>query len=425
MQEIKCPKCGEVFQVDESGYAAILKQVRDKEYHKEIEEYKKHLEESQESKDELVKAKTESEYKDIISSKDAEIEKLKAKLKEADNEKKLAVNEVAAEKEKKLAESSSKIVELEAQFKNSESEKKLAVSEAVSKVEKDFREKEDRYKEDAQKMKEEYSDQLREKDVQINYYKDLKTRMSTKMVGETLEQHCEIEFNKIRMSAFPNAYFEKDNDARTGSKGDYIFRESEDGVEFISIMFEMKNENETTATKHKNEDFLKELDKDRNEKKCEYAILVSMLEADNELYNTGIVDVSYKYPKMYVIRPQFFIQMITLLRDAARKSIQYQHELAMVRNQNMDITHFEEDLEAFKQGFARNYELASKKFNEAIDDIDKTIKYLEKTKEALLSSENNLRLANNKATDLTVKKLTKNNPTMEAKFRELKNDKND
>ncbi|MBR1673795.1 MAG: DUF2130 domain-containing protein [Eubacterium sp.] len=422
MQEIKCPKCGEVFQVDESGYAAILKQVRDKEYHKEIEEYKKHLEESQESKDELVKAKTESEYKDIISSKDAEIEKLKAKLKEADNEKKLAVNEVAAEKEKKLAESSSKIVELEAQIKNSESEKKLAVSEAVSRVEKDFREKEDRYKEDAQKMKEEYSVQLREKDVQINYYKDLKTRMSTKMVGETLEQHCEIEFNKIRMSAFPNAYFEKDNDARTGSKGDYIFRESEDGVEFISIMFEMKNENETTATKHKNEDFLKELDKDRNEKKCEYAILVSMLEADNELYNTGIVDVSYKYPKMYVIRPQFFIQMITLLRDAARKSIQYQHELAMVRNQNMDITHFEEDLEAFKQGFARNYELASKKFNEAIDDIDKTIKYLEKTKEALLSSENNLRLANNKATDLTVKKLTKNNPTMEAKFRELKND---
>ena len=425
MQEIKCPKCGEVFQVDESGYAAILKQVRDKEYHKEIEEYKKHLEESQESKDELVKAKTESEYKDIISSKDAEIEKLKAKLKEADNEKKLAVSEVAAEKEKKLAESSSKIVELEAQIKNSESEKKLAVSEAVSRVEKDFREKEDRYKEDAQKMKEEYSDQLREKDVQINYYKDLKTRMSTKMVGETLEQHCEIEFNKIRMSAFPNAYFEKDNDARTGSKGDYIFRESEDGVEFISIMFEMKNENETTATKHKNEDFLKELDKDRNEKKCEYAILVSMLEADNELYNTGIVDVSYKYPKMYVIRPQFFIQMITLLRDAARKSIQYQHELAMVRNQNMDITHFEEDLEAFKQGFARNYELASKKFNEAIEDIDKTIKYLEKTKEALLSSENNLRLANNKATDLTVKKLTKNNPTMEAKFRELKNDKKD
>ena len=425
MQEIKCPKCGEVFQVDESGYAAILKQVRDKEYHKEIEEYKKHLEESQESKDELVKAKTESEYKDIISSKDAEIEKLKAKLKEADNEKKLAVSEVAAEKEKKLAESSSKIVELEAQIKNSESEKKLAVSEAVSKVEKDFREKEDRYKEDAQKMKEEYSDQLREKDVQINYYKDLKTRMSTKMVGETLEQHCEIEFNKIRMSAFPNAYFEKDNDARTGSKGDYIFRESVDGVEFISIMFERKNENETTATKHKNEDFLKELDKDRNEKKCEYAILVSMLEADNELYNTGIVDVSYKYPKMYVIRPQFFIQMITLLRDAARKSIQYQHELAMVRNQNMDITHFEEDLEAFKQGFARNYELASKKFNEAIEDIDKTIKYLEKTKEALLSSENNLRLANNKATDLTVKKLTKNNPTMEAKFRELKNDKND
>lgn len=420
MREIKCPKCGEVFQVDESGYAAIVKQVRDKEYHKEIEEYKKHLDEVQDSKDELVRAKTESEYKDIISDKDAEIEKLKAKLREADNEKKIAVDKVSAEKEQRISENKNKITELTAELKNAENAKKLAVSEALSEAEKKLHEKENQYKDDAQKQKEKYEKQLREKEEEVSYYKDLKTRMSTKMVGETLEQHCEIEFNKLRMTAFPNAYFEKDNDARTGSKGDYIFRDSEDGIEYISIMFEMKNENETTATKHKNEDFLKELDKDRNEKKCEYAVLVSMLEADNELYNTGIVDVSYKYPKMYVIRPQFFIQMITLLRDAARRSIQYQKELVAVRNQNMDITHFEEDLEAFKQGFARNYELASKKFNEAIDDIDKTIKYLEKTKEALLSSENNLRLANNKATDLTVKRLTKNNPTMQAKFRELK-----
>lgn len=420
MREIKCPKCGEVFQVDESGYAAIVKQVRDKEYHKEIEEYKKHLDEVQDSKDELVRAKTESEYKDIISDKDAEIEKLKAKLREADNEKQLAVNKVSTEKDKIISENNSKIIGLKAELSNADSAKKLAVSEALSEAEKKLHEKENQYKDDAQKQKEKYEKQLREKEEEVSYYKDLKTRMSTKMVGETLEQHCEIEFNKLRMTAFPNAYFEKDNDARTGSKGDYIFRDSEDGIEYISIMFEMKNENETTATKHKNEDFLKELDKDRNEKKCEYAVLVSMLEADNELYNTGIVDVSYKYPKMYVIRPQFFIQMITLLRDAARRSIQYQKELVAVRNQNMDITHFEEELESFKQGFARNYELASKKFNEAIDDIDKTIKYLEKTKEALLSSENNLRLANNKATDLTVKRLTKNNPTMQAKFRELK-----
>ena len=420
MREIKCPKCGEVFQVDESGYAAIVKQVRDKEYHKEIEEYKKHLDEVQDSKDELVRAKTESEYKDIISDKDAEIEKLKAKLREADNEKKIAVDKVSAEKEQRISENKNKITELTAELKNAENAKKLAVSEALSEAEKKLHEKENQYKDDAQKQKEKYEKQLREKEEEVSYYKDLKTRMSTKMVGETLEQHCEIEFNKLRMTAFPNAYFEKDNDARTGSKGDYIFRDSEDGIEYISIMFEMKNENETTATKHKNEDFLKELDKDRNEKRCEYAVLVSMLEADNELYNTGIVDVSYKYPKMYVIRPQFFIQMITLLRDAARRSIQYQKELVTVRNQNMDITHFEEELESFKQGFARNYELASKKFNEAIDDIDKTIKYLEKTKEALLSSENNLRLANNKATDLTVKRLTKNNPTMQAKFRELK-----
>ena len=272
MREIKCPKCGEVFQVDESGYAAIVKQVRDKEYHKEIEEYKKHLDEVQDSKDELVRAKTESEYKDIISEKDAEIEKLKAKLREADNEKKIAVDKVSAEKEQRISENKNKITELTAELKNAENAKKLAVSEALSEAEKKLHEKENQYKDDAQKQKEKYEKQLREKEEEVSYYKDLKTRMSTKMVGETLEQHCEIEFNKLRMTAFPNAYFEKDNDARTGSKGDYIFRDFEDGTEYISIMFEMKNEMDTTATKHKNEDFLKELDKDRNEKRCEYAV---------------------------------------------------------------------------------------------------------------------------------------------------------
>ncbi|MDO4200394.1 MAG: DUF2130 domain-containing protein, partial [Clostridia bacterium] len=269
-------------------------------------------------------------------------------------------------------------------------------------------------------LKENFEIQLKAKDETIEFYKDLKTKMSTKMVGETLEQHCETEFNKIRAGAFPNAYFEKDNDARTGSKGDYIFRESTaDGIEFISIMFEMKNEMDTTATKHKNEDFFKELDKDRQEKGCEYAVLVSLLEADNELYNSGIVDVSYKYPKMYVIRPQFFISMITVLRNAALNSVQYRRQLVEYKNQNIDISHFEDDMNDFKEKFGRNYQLASDKFRKAIEEIDKTIDHLQKTKDALLSSENNLRLANNKAQDLSVKRLTKNNPTMAQKFAEL------
>ncbi|MCR5647756.1 MAG: DUF2130 domain-containing protein, partial [Acholeplasmatales bacterium] len=270
-------------------------------------------------------------------------------------------------------------------------------------------------------IKKEYELKLKNKDDEIAYYKDLKTKMSTKMIGETLEQHCEISFNQLRMTAFPNAYFEKDNDAKTGSKGDYIFKESKDGTEFISIMFEMKNEMDETATKHRNEDFFKELDKDRNEKGCEYAVLVSMLEANNELYNQGIVDVSYKYPKMYVIRPQFFIPMITLLRNAALNSLAYKQELIDARAQNLDITHFEEAMDDFKDKFGRNYRLASEKFSKAIEEIDKTIDHLNKTKDALLSSENNLRLANDKAQDLSIKKLTRNNPTMAQKFEELKN----
>ena len=271
-----------------------------------------------------------------------------------------------------------------------------------------------------QSIKTEYEHKLKEKDAEIDYYKDFKARQSTKMIGESLEQHCEIEFNKLRPTAFRNAYFEKDNDARFGSKGDYIYRESsEDGVEFISIMFEMKNEMDTTATKHKNEDFFKELDKDRKEKKCEYAVLVSLLEADNELYNGGIVDVSYRYPKMYVIRPQFFIPLISILRNAALSAVEYRNQLAIIQNQNIDITNFENEMNDFKEKFGRNYRIASEKFRKAIDEIDLTIKHLEKTKEALLSSENNLRLANNKAEDLSIKRLTKGNPTMQAKFAEL------
>ncbi len=420
MNEIKCPKCGEVFQVDESGFAAILKQIRDKEFHKEIEEYKAHLDEARENADELVRTQTESEYKDILSDKDAQIAKLQAQIDSLKKDQKLAVAEAVAKKDKEISEKKNEITVLNAQIKSSEKETELAVEKALSEAEKKFRKKEDSLKEDALRIKEELNQQLQDKEKEVEYYKDLKAKLSTKMIGETLEKHCENEFNKIRMTAFPNAYFEKDNDARTGSKGDYIFKEADNGTEFISIMFEMKNENETTATKHKNEDFFKELDKDRREKGCEYAVLVSMLEADNEFYNNGIVDVSYKYPKMYVIRPQFFIPMITLLRNAALKTVQYQNQLMEIRNQNVDITHFEEDLNNFKEGFARNYNIASKKFQTAIDEIDKTIDHLQKTKDALLSSENNLRLANNKAEDLTVKKLTKNNPTMAAKFRELK-----
>lgn len=391
MHEIKCPKCGEVFKVDESGYASIVKQVRDEEFSKELSERREEFEREKKNAVELAQSKIAEKLKDEIAA-------LKIKNERLEAEKKLAVKEATDGAEKKLLEQKEKITELKGMIESNEKTAELK----------------------EKSLKESYEEKLKGKDEQIAYYKDLKARQSTKMVGETLEQHCETEFNKLRATGFKNAYFEKDNDARSGSKGDFIFRESsDDGTEFISIMFEMKNEMDETATKHKNEDFFKELDKDRNEKKCEYAVLVSMLEADSELYNTGIVDVSYRYPKMYVIRPQFFIPMITLLRNAALNSLEYKQELAVIRSQNIDISHFEEDMNEFKEKFSRNYRIASEKFKKAIEEIDKTIDHLQKTKDALLSSENNLRLANSKAEELTIKKLTKNNPTMAEMFEKL------
>lgn len=407
MNEIKCPKCGQVFKVDESGFAEIVKQVHDHEFERELEERLKNV-------TELATAKAENNLKDDLAKKEAEIAELKT--------------HAMATMSKKDAEIAELKTKVEATTRMTETEKKLAVSEAVAKVEKerdqlanDLRAKETEQKLLENSLKEKFQAELKSKDEMIAYYKDMKARMSTKMVGETLEQHCEIEFERLRATGFRNAEFGKDNDARTGSKGDYIYREcDENGNELISIMFEMKNENDETATKHKNEDFLKELDKDRNEKKCEYAVLVSMLEAESELYNSGIVDKSHRYPKMYVIRPQFFIPMITILRNAAQNAMEYKSELALVRAQNIDVAGFEEKIEAFKEGFARNYNLASQKFKKAIEEIDKTIDHLQKTKENLLSSENNLRLANNKAEDLTIKRLTRGNPTMREKFEELK-----
>ncbi|MBD5513599.1 MAG: DUF2130 domain-containing protein [Lachnospiraceae bacterium] len=404
MQEIKCPNCGEVFVVDESGYAQIVQQVRDQEFERELEQRRKDLSEAKESELKLARMEQKEEYEKALSAKDTEllrreqeIEKLKAQISGKETEKKLAVSEAVNEKDKEISEKIAQITELKSRLSNKDSESELK----------------------QQSLQKEYETQLRLKDEQIEYYKDFKARQSTKMIGESLEQHCLTQFNTLRMTAFPNAYFEKDNDARSGSKGDFIFREAAGGVEFISIMFEMKNEMDETATKHKNEDFLKELDKDRREKKCEYAVLVSLLEIDNELYNNGIVDVSYKYEKMYVVRPQFFIPIITLLRNAALNSLQYRQELEAAKHQQVDILHFEENMNAFKEGFARNYRLASDKFKTAIDEIDKTITHLQKTKEALLSSENNLRLANNKAEDLSIKKLTKNAPTVKAMFDDL------
>ena len=386
MSEIKCPNCGKTFKIDENSYAEIVKQVRDNEFNADIEA-KIH------DATEVLHAKSAAEYLKLKNEKDAEISKLEAKISSFETEKKLAVSEAVSKIEKERDELS----------KNLQVQAAEAKSNAVA-------------------IRDKYESTLKLKDEQIEQLKDFKAKQSTKMVGESLEQYCHDEFDKIRMTAFPKAYFEKDNDAKTGSKGDFIFREEDEiGVEIISIMFEMKNEMETTATKHKNEDFFKELDKDRKEKKCEYAVLVSMLESDSEYYNTGIVDVSYRYEKMYVIRPQFFIPIITLLRNAALKTLETKKELALAREQNIDITHFEENIEAFKTGFARNYELASKKFQTAIDEIDKTIDHLQKTKEALLRSEDNLRLANNKAESLTVKRLTRGNPTMQKKFEDLKN----
>lgn len=411
MQEIKCPKCGEVFVVDESGYANIVKQVRDKEFAKELQKREEELKDAQQKDLDLVRLEQKNQLDKAISAKDSElsekdkkIQELEACIKNNEISRNLAVAEAVNAKEKEIAQKNTEIIRLKDQLSNKDTEKQLGEESLKREYEAKLKHKDE---------------QLKEKDEQIDYYKDFKARQSTKMVGESLEQHCLTQFNSLRMTAFPTAYFEKDNDAKSGSKGDFIFRESMEGTEFISIMFEMKNEMDETATKHKNEDFFKELDKDRREKKCEYAVLVSLLEMDNELYNNGIVDVSYRYEKMYVIRPQFFIPMITLLRNAALNSLKYRQELEAAKNQQLDIAHFEENMNAFKQGFGRNYEIASKKFKTAIDEIDKTITHLQKTKDALLSSENQLRLANNKAEDLSIKKLTKNAPSVRKMFEEI------
>ncbi len=422
MNEIICPNCKKAFKIDEAGFADIVKQVRNHEFEEELVKQEARLKSEKETAIELAVERIKASMITDISSKDNEITTLR-------NEKELALARLASQKDAELSDLRSRLTAIE-------SEKALAINEAVNKVERERdnlasqiqgKELEMQLKESSMKDKfaieqKRWEDELKSKDELIERYKDMKAKLSTKMLGETLEQHCEVEFNRLRATAFQNAYFEKDNDSSKGTKGDYIFREKDAaGNEIISIMFEMKNEADDTATKKKNEDFFKKLDEDRNEKKCEYAVLVSLLETDNELYNTGIVDVSYKYTKMYVIRPQFFIPIITLLRNAAMNSLKYKAELAEVRNQNIDISNFEDKLNTFKDGFAKNYDLASRKFKAAIDEIDKTISHLQSVKDNLVSSENNLRLANEKAEKLTVKKLTEGNPTMTAKFSELGN----
>ena len=425
MHEIKCPHCGENFTVDESGYAEILRQVRDDAFEKVLSDRLELAEREKKAAIELAESKISQELLGAASAKDVEIERLKAELKSISE---LVKAQVSADLNDVAVKKDAEIERLKADLANADIAKRLELNEAMGAVkkERDDLQRDLQLKDGEQKLletslKEKYETQISDRDETIERLKDMKAKLSTKMVGETLEQHCEIEFNKLRATAFSSSYFEKDNDAKSGSKGDYIFRDSdESGTEFVSIMFEMKNESDTPGSKKKNEEFFKELDKDRNEKGCEYAILVSLLEPENDLYNSGIVDVSHRYTKMYVIRPQFFIPMITVLRDAARNSLSYKAELARVKEQNVDITTFEDDLDMFKTGFARNYDLAAKKFKTAIEEIDKTIDHLQKTKEALLGSENNLRLANNKAEDLSIKKLTRGNPTMAAKFAELK-----
>ncbi|MBI1268118.1 MAG: DUF2130 domain-containing protein [Cryomorphaceae bacterium] len=423
MNDIICPNCQKVFKVDEAGFADILKQVRDHKFEEELEGRLRLAEKDKQNAVQLAEANLRNKLQEDIVQKDKAIIELKA-----ENERVLSAQ---------LAKKEAEIAEMKAKIQQAEITTKLSVTEAVQKIERErdelannLKNKETEKQLLEKSLLERFQADLKTKDEiirmreeEITLRKDMKLKLSTKMIGETLEQHCENEFNKLRATGFQKAYFEKDNDSKSGSKGDYIFRESDDaGNEVISIMFEMKNEGDETSTKKRNEDFFRELDKDRTEKKCEYAVLVTLLESDNELYNTGIVDVSHKYPKMYVVRPQFFIPIITLLRNAAMNSMQYKAELALVRSQNIDITNFEEKMTKFKEGFARNYDLASRKFKDAIDGIDKTIKELEKTKAALLSSENNLRLANEKTDDLTIKKLTHGNPTMKAKFDGLKED---
>ena len=433
MEEIKCPKCGAVFQIDETNYERIASQIRDKEFYKALDEREQIFKDTTKNEIEKTALNKDNDYKDIISKKDLEISSLKAEIEKIKSEKTIEIRDAVDKKDKEINDLNKKIETFDL-------ERDLAVRKAVEVKDKVISEKElalQKAKSDAdnerlqfqnkeQSMNENFKTLLEAKDQEIAFYKDFKAKQSTKMIGESLEKFCEDEFNKLRATGFQDAYFEKDNEVSgSGSKGDYIFREKIDDIELTSIMFEMKNEADTTASKHKNEDFFKELDKDRNEKGCEYAVLVTMLEPDSDLYNTGIVDVSYKYDKMYVIRPQFFIPMITLIRNASRRSLEDRKELALVKSQNIDITNFERDMNDFKDRFQNNYRLASEKFGKAIEEIDKTIDHLQKVKEGLIGSERNLRLANDKAQDLTIKKLVKNNPTMAQKFAELRTRKND
>ena len=462
MHDINCPHCDKAFKIDEAGYADILKQVRDSEFEQQLRDRLELAEKEKRNAVELAKSEAGSEMEKAAAAKNAEILGLQAKLDAGVVAQKLAVTEALAavekerdvltnalEKAKQDSDAAStlaalklsrdvqdtavmkdaEIQALNAKLDANEVKQKLAVTQAVSAVEKERDDFKSSLKQvelekqlEEKSLKDKYETQIKDRDDSIERLRDMKARLSTKMVGETLEQHCETEFNRIRSTAFLRAYFEKDNDASTGSKGDYVFRDSDEaGTEIVSIMFEMKNESDTTATRKKNEDFLKELDKDRTQKGCEYAVLVSLLEPESELYNTGIVDVFHRYPKMYVVRPQFFLPIITLLRNAAMKSLEYKTELALVKAQNVDITNFENDLDSFKTAFAKNYDLASRKFQTAIDEIDKSIDHLQKTKDALLGTDRNLRLANNKAQDVTIKKLTQRNPTMESKFNKLNN----
>lgn len=396
MHEIICPHCSKAFKIDEAGYADILKQVRDGEFEQQLHERLELAEQEKRNAVALAEAKLANASQQAAAAKDAEIQALKSKLEAGGMAQQLAIAQALASVEKERD-------ALKGGLERAQLEKALA----------------------EKSLKDKYETQLKDRDDAIERLRDMKARLSTKMVGETLEQHCETEFNRIRATAFPRAYFEKDNDARSGSKGDFIFRDADEaGTEIVSIMFEMKNESDLTATKSKNEDFLKELDKDRNEKVCEYAVMVSLLEPDNEFYNTGIVDMFHRFPKMYIVRPQFFIPIITLLRNAAMNSMRYKTELALVKAQSVDVTNFENELETFKSAFARNFDLASQRFQKAIDEIDKSIDHLQKTKDALLGTDRNLRLANDKAQDVTIKKLTKGNPTMAAKFAELKGEGN-
>lgn len=418
MNEIKCPNCGTVFKIDEKQYDSIVKQVRDSEFKNEIATRQEQYEKDKNQAIKLAENELEKKLSTMLKEKDLEITKLNEELK---SKKQLEDSLVENTKIKTANEYKEEIAKLNIKIKELENEKDKNISSLKSQLELDSKE----YALKEKNIKDVYENKLKDKDEMIAYYKDMKARQSTKMIGESLEVHCNNEFNTLR-PLFPNAYFEKDNDARTGSKGDFIFRDYDDEkTEIVSIMFEMKNEADMTATKHKNEDFFKELDKDRKEKKCEYAVLVSLLEIDNDYYNTGIVDVSYRYPKMYVIRPQFFIPLITLIRGAALNALEYKKEMLVLQNQNIDISHFEENMNAFKNGFAKNYRIASEKFSKAIEEIDKTIDHLQKTKDALISSDRNLRLANNKAEELTIKKLTRNSETMAKLFAEEQNKKDE